>query len=143
MLNPGSNTKDHRAFLTVEGVDWGEFEEMDAPETTVNNEERFYGPGSAYESSGGGVFQIGTIEGKRHWRIGRDELLVKQFDDAADKGQHLEGVVSYFTVTGGVIAATPYRAYPIFVSKCKGADVNSASAGAMFEVGLSTTGGPQ
>lgn len=140
----GAADRHHRAFLTLGGVDWDEFEEMGGIEVTVDGEERFRQPGDVFESSSGGVYAVDAVDGKRHWRVGRDSPLLAQYLAAASNGVMLEGTLSYHELLGnGQISPAPYISADVMLAKAKGPDVGTSGDGAMFEVSLSITGAPR
>lgn len=140
----GANTKDHRAKLFVGKADWGEFEELPSPEISLDGEVRFRIPGSAFESSGGGVYTIEGVEGQRHWKYGRDEEHEKTFIDAATKAINLEGTISWYQVQpDGTLSSSPRLTCDCLIEKFKGPDANSGSEDAMLEIGLSIIGAPR
>lgn len=142
-LNPGANTKDQTLKVVIEGEDWKPFEKADGLKVTIDGEETWYEPGSAFETRGGGNFKIADIVVERHGKVGRDAVFAKKFFDAATKGVQLTGSASYHDITAdGSQSASPHVSVNIVVNGVETGDVDAKSGARMYKYTFGVNGAP-
>lgn len=140
----GSNATHHVAYVTLGGVNWEPFQDVDGPKISTDGEVRFIAPGSNFETTGGGNGKIDTISLKRHGKRSRDAKLAQQFVNAKVKGTELVGSISYHEIAeSGLVDADPWITLDVLVADATYGKSATKSGDSEFEVTLSPFGDPR